>query len=194
MEDTLQPRIRAIIGLGNPGRDYRGTRHNLGFDVVDFLAAESGFTAGMGSYYSCEKEFSSVNIVLLKPTTFMNRSGLAVAAFAELYGYKPDEMLVICDDFNLPLGQIRLRKEGSDGGHNGLASVIYQLGSDTFPRIRMGIGPVPDGIAAEDFVLEPFTTDELPRAEEMIKATAQAAMTWIDNGYEVAAARFNRAV
>ncbi len=154
MEDNLQPRIKAVIGLGNPGQRYEGTRHNLGFEVVGRLAGEAGFSAGKGNYFLGRKIIDSLEIVLLKPTTYMNRSGLAVLELVESFGLTPPEMLVVADDFNLPLGRIRLRKGGTDGGHRGLASIIYHLGSDDFPRIRMGIGPAPEGMAAEEFVLE----------------------------------------
>jgi PTH1 family peptidyl-tRNA hydrolase len=191
MEDDLQPRIKAIVGLGNPGRDLAATRHNLGFEVVDFLAGEARFVAGKGSFYRCDTQISSGDIVLLKPTTYMNRSGVAVAEFAELEGLRPEGLLVIADDFNLPLGRIRLRLSGSDGGHKGLASIIFHLASEDFPRIRMGIGPVPEGIPAEEFVLEPFAKSELDIAREMITRTAEAATMWLVEGYERAAAQFN---
>jgi peptidyl-tRNA hydrolase, PTH1 family len=194
MESNLQPRIKAVIGLGNPGRDYEKTRHNLGFEVVDLLAGDLRFKAGEGSFYFCRKEFGSESIVLLKPTTYMNRSGLAAATLAESQGFTPEEMLFIADDFNLPLGRIRLRQDGSDGGHNGLASIIYHLNSEAFPRIRMGIGPVPPENPAIDFVLGTFSGDEIPKAEEMIKRTADAAIMWIKEGYEIASAQFNRAI
>lgn len=194
MEDNLRPRIRAIIGLGNPGRDYQKTRHNLGFDVVDLLAGEFRFDAGTGPYYLCRIEINSETIVLLKPTTFMNRSGLAVASLIETYGFTPEELLVIADDFNLPFGRIRLRTEGSDGGHNGLASIVYHLASVSFPRIRLGIGPIPEGDPAVDFVLREFTPDEIPKADEMIHRAAEAAMMWIKQGYEIASAQYNRAI
>lgn len=191
MEETLQPRIKAIIGLGNPGKRYENTRHNLGFEVVDLLKGISEFIAGKGNYFCCQTEVSNSKVVLLKPTTYMNLSGLAVREFAESEGMRPNEMLVISDDFNLPLGRIRLRESGSDGGHNGLASIIYHLNSDNFPRIRMGIGPISEGILAERFVLERFRDEELPAAREMIERAAEAAGVWLVDGYEKTAARFN---
>ncbi len=194
MEDNLAPRIAAIIGLGNPGRDYEKTRHNLGFEVVDLLAGNAPFVAGKGSYYICQTTVASMEIVLLKPTTYMNRSGLAVASFAETLGLTPSQILVIADDFNLPFGQIRLRKDGTDGGHKGLASIIYYLASTDFPRIRLGVGPVPEDTPAVDFVLERFSDSDRPTADEMIKRSAEASLTWLKEGYDVAAARFNRAI
>jgi peptidyl-tRNA hydrolase, PTH1 family len=194
MENSLRPRIRAIVGLGNPGRDYEGTRHNLGFEVVDKLADGTRFSAGLGSYHFCEKALDGREVVLLKPTTYMNRSGLAVAGFAELFGYAPQEFLVICDDFNIPLGQLRLREDGSDGGHKGLASIIYHLNSDSFPRIRIGIGPIPDGKPAEEFVLERIGSESLVGSVETVERATQAAITWFKDGYDIAAARFNGAI
>jgi peptidyl-tRNA hydrolase, PTH1 family len=194
MEDNLRPRIAAIIGLGNPGRDYEKTRHNLGFEVVDLLAGNALFVAGKGSYHICQATVASTEIALLKPTTYMNRSGLAVASFAESLGLIPSQILVIADDFNLPFGQIRLRKDGSDGGHKGLASIIYYLASTDFPRIRLGVGPVPQDNPAVDFVLDRFTSSESPAADEMIKRAAEAATTWLKEGFDIAAARFNRAI
>ena len=194
MEEMLQPRIRAIIGLGNPGKRYEHTRHNLGFEVVDLLKGKSEFVAGKGSYFCCETEVSNSKVVLLKPTTYMNLSGVAVLEFADSEGVRPDEMLVICDDFNLPLGRIRLRESGSDGGHNGLASIVYHLNADNFPRIRMGIGPLPESEPTVDFVLERFKDEELATVREMIERAAEAAGMWLVDGYEKTAARFNRAI
>ncbi len=194
MEEGLRPRIGAVIGLGNPGKAYATTRHNLGYEVVNQLAGTISFAAGTGSYYSCEIESESGPIVLLKPTTYMNRSGLAVAEMAESRGLAAPQILVVADDFNLPLGRLRLRQGGSDGGHNGLASIIYHLGVDNFPRIRLGIGPVSPDMPAEDFVLERFTGDERASADDMIKRAAQAVKTWINKGFEEAAAQYNRAI
>ena len=194
MESSPRPRIRAVIGLGNPGDTYNRTRHNLGFEVVDRLAGNKPFAAGTGNYFLCEINLESNPIVLLKPTTFMNRSGLAVVKFARLHGLTPPQILVVSDDFYLQFGHLRLRQGGSDGGHKGLASIIYHLESDAFPRIRLGIGPVPARIPAEDFVLERFKDDERPTADEMIKSATQAATTWINEGFNKAAALFNRAI
>lgn len=194
MEDGRPARIRVIVGLGNKGEKYDRTRHNLGFEVVNLLKGESEFAPGMGSYVICEASIASLKIALLKPTTYMNRSGIAVKSFAEYGSFLPGEILVIADDYNLPLGRIRLRRGGSDGGHNGLASVIYHLGTEEFPRIRLGVGPVPEGIDAEDFVLERFAVNEIETVEAMTMRAARAVKTWLLEGFERAAAIFNRAV
>lgn len=192
MEGDLLPRIRVIAGLGNPGRDFDRTRHNLGFEVVDFLKGKAGFVAGRGNYHHCDTVISSVKVVLLKPTTYMNRSGIALREIVENEDFKPQEILVIADDFNLPLGRIRLRRSGSDGGHNGLASVIYHLGSEDFPRIRLGIGPVPDSMPAEEFVLERFADSEIPAAKRSVGRAAEAAAVWLAEGFEKAASVYNQ--
>ena len=193
MEGDLLPRIRVIAGLGNPGRDFDRTRHNLGFEVVDFLKGNAEFATGKGNYYRCDIVISSVKVVLLKPTTYMNRSGIALREVVEAEGLSSQEVLVIADDFNLPLGKIRLRRSGSDGGHNGLASVIYHLGTEDFPRIRLGIGPVPESMPSEEFVLERFADDEIPAAAKSVERAAEAVAAWLTEGYEKAASVYNRA-
>jgi PTH1 family peptidyl-tRNA hydrolase len=194
MEDGRPVRIRAIVGLGNTGEKYDRTRHNLGFEVVNLLKGESEFVPGSGNYDCCIASISSLKIVLLKPTTYMNRSGRAVKSFAESELLLPEEILIIADDFNLPLGRIRLRRSGSDGGHNGLASLIYHLGTEEFPRLRLGVGPVPEGVAAEDFVLRKFPKREINAADEMVERASRAAQAWLLKGYQKAAAVFNQAV
>jgi len=193
MEGDLRPRIRVIIGLGNPGRDFERTRHNLGFEVVDFLKGNLDFVAGGGDYHRCDTVISSVKVVLLKPTTYMNRSGIAVRQIAEAADLSPEEVLIITDDFNLALGRIRLRISGSDGGHNGLASIIYHLGTEEFPRLRLGIGPVPEGVPAEEFVLERFKQSEVASAEKMVERAASAVSIWLEEGFEKSASVFNLA-
>ncbi len=193
MEGDIRPRIRVIAGLGNPGRDFERTRHNLGFEVVDFLKGDSNFIAGGGSYYRCDTVVCSVKIVLLKPTTYMNRSGIAVRQIVEAEDLSPEEVLIVTDDFNLSLGRIRLRISGSDGGHNGLASIIYHLGTEDFPRIRLGIGPVPEGVPTEEFVLERFKQGEVASAERMVGRAANAVSIWLEEGFEKSASKFNLA-
>jgi len=193
MERELRPRIKAIIGLGNPGREMERTRHNLGFEVVDLLQGKSKFAAGEGQYYRCDTEISSSSVALLKPTTYMNRSGIAVERIVEEMSIEPREILVIADDFNLPLGRLRLRQAGSDGGHNGLASIVYHLGTEDFPRIRMGIGPLPEKIPAEEFVLEPFAESESEIVRDMIARAASAIAMWMAEGFEKAASTYNQA-
>ena len=136
--------MKLIVGLGNIGREYENTRHNIGFMVVDELARRLGVSFGkedrsayMAEYRAPEK------IIIIKPTTYMNLSGVAVGAYANFYHIDPDDIAVIQDDMDMPVGQLRIRRKGSDGGHNGIKSIIYQTGSDQFPRIKIGVGKKP---------------------------------------------------
>jgi PTH1 family peptidyl-tRNA hydrolase len=185
-----------VVGLGNPGRSYEGTRHNLGYEVVDLLARAAGteFKPGRGEYWDAPCSLKSIDVVLLKPTTFMNDSGVAVQDALERYGIAVDQLLVVCDDFQLPLGTLRLRPRGSDGGHNGLASIIYHLQSDEFPRLRCGIGspamPADKELMA-DFVLTRFTPEELPAARTTAERARDACTVCITEGFGTAMNQFN---
>lgn len=184
-----------IVGLGNVGREYETTRHNVGFMVVDLLASKARrtFEAGKGDYYFCRIRHAGEDVLLLKPTTFMNDSGIAVKDAADRFDIDIADMLVVYDDFNLPLGKLRLRKSGSDGGHNGIYSVIYHLNDDAFPRLRCGIGTgeVVPGKDMAGFVLSEFAADERPEVEKMIKAAADAAYVFVSSGIQNAMNRFN---
>ncbi len=185
-----------VVGLGNPGRTYERTRHNVGFMVVDALAEEwrTVFHPGRGEFWLAECSLNQRDVILLKPTTFMNESGIAVAEAVGQFACTPDEILAVCDDFQLPLGTLRLRPQGSDGGHNGLASVIYHLQTDAFPRLRCGIGTPAtpaDGSAKAGFVLEPFTADELPDVRDMVLRARDACTSTITDGLSLAMSRFN---
>ncbi len=188
--------MHMVVGLGNPGRTYEWTRHNLGFAVVDALASEARaeFRPGRGEYWYAACSLNQRDVVLLKPTTYMNDSGLAVVQGLEHFAATQDTLLVVCDDFQLPLGTLRLRPRGSDGGHNGLASVIYQLASDTFPRLRCGIGSpampaVPDTKAG--FVLEQFGAGEMPAVRDLIARARDASISVVTDGLDLAMSRFN---
>jgi PTH1 family peptidyl-tRNA hydrolase len=155
--------VRAVVGLGNPGARYVATRHNLGFLVVDRLAVSAGaeWSADRQARSQvAEAEIGGHPVLLVKPQTFMNRSGLAVAALRERLEWTPADLLLVVDDFYLPFGRLRLRRRGSDGGHNGVASVVEALHSDDFPRLRLGIGEPPVGEDAIDYVLRPFDPSE----------------------------------
>ena len=188
-----------IIGLGNPERRYEGTRHNLGFDVLDCLAdrLRTPFKEGNGEYLLASCEVGEAPVKLVKPMTYMNDSGVAVADVAQRFEVPLDQLIVVCDDFQLPLGQLRVRLKGSDGGHNGLYSVIYHLQSDLFPRIRCGIASpsMPkekDRMA--DFVLEGFEPAEMPIVREMIGKAADASLLAIQRGLTAAMNEFNKKV
>ena len=165
--------MHAIIGLGNPGSEYDGTRHNIGFTVVDKLAKkfDADFHAGRGEFVSTSFRVKGEQVLLVKPLTYMNNSGVAVKEILEQHHLLLEELLVVVDDFQLPLGTLRLRTKGSDGGHNGLASIIYQLESDEFPRLRCGIQseamPKNKNMMA-DFVLSPFEEKEQDKVKKMI--------------------------
>lgn len=182
------------MGLGNPGRNYQKTRHNLGYQVVDLLAEKhkKKFKGGKGEYLYCQIEVEGKEVYLLKPLTFMNASGQAVYDSLRFFNLTPPELFVICDDVNLPLGILRIREKGSDGGHKGLRSIIYQLGTEEFPRLRMGIGPAPEGVDLEDFVLESFKKEEAENVEDLIQKGSQAVESSIVFGIRESMNRFNK--
>ena len=186
-----------LVGLGNPGSRYVGTRHNLGFDVLEVVVRSLNvrFRAGTGDYLAAQANVGSENVLLVQPTTFMNESGSAVTELVEEFNVPLDRVLVVCDDFQLPLGALRLRKRGSDGGHNGLYSIIYSLQSEQFPRLRVGIGSTElpaDKSQMRDFVLEVFTKQERPIVEESIQRAAQACVNVIRNGIDATMNAFNQ--
>ncbi len=181
--DSPSGGIRAIMGLGNPGRRYAETRHNYGFMVVDRIAflKRKEFSRGDGPYFACEIEIGEHNLTLVKSTTYMNNSGKAAALICESLAIAPSQLLVIADDCNLPLGKIRYRPHGSDGGHNGLLSIIESLGTEDFPRIRLGIGETPEGKPREDFVLEEFALEETKTVEKVVAKTIELIETLVAN-------------
>jgi len=189
---------RLVVGLGNPGPEYEWTRHNIGFHVLDHLARHEGLlfrSARELDGYAGPKAFQVAqsfdpDALLLKPETFMNRSGEAVAPVARFVGAEPTEILVVYDDLDLPLGQLRLRPHGGSGGHNGMSSIIDTLGTDRFPRLRIGIGrPRTD---AARHVLERFTEKEMPEAEVSAIEASEAALDWLKTGdLEACMARYH---
>jgi PTH1 family peptidyl-tRNA hydrolase len=188
--------VTAIVGLGNPGNEYEWTRHNVGFFVVDALGdtLRTEFEAGKGDYLLATVQSGGTPIALVKPLTYMNNSGLAVADLVERYNVEPRDVLVVCDDFNLPLGKIRLRPKGSDGGHNGLYSIIYQLQTEEFPRLRCGIGTAAStgpGFDATSFVLSDFDRNEKPVVRNMVENARDAALCFLSEGVDVAMDRWN---
>ncbi len=175
-----------IVGLGNIGEEYERTRHNIGFDIVDELAdtMSARFTSGRGPYEVAEGRFKGQKVVLIKPTTYMNRSGIAVRKALAHYNTDITECLVCYDDLNLPLGTIRLREKGSAGGHNGIDNLIQELGTDLFPRLRFGIGSeFPKGRQV-DFVLSPFEENEKELLLEAKKKAHDAAISFLKAGIE----------
>jgi PTH1 family peptidyl-tRNA hydrolase len=188
--------MKLIVGLGNPGKRYENTPHNVGFDVVDILARRHGAQWSLAARFEAALAEATIfgrSVTLMKPLTYMNLSGRAVQAYTAKNGGEPSEILVICDDVNLPLGQLRLRPSGSHGGHKGLLSIIHALGTLEFPRLRIGVRPEEehDGGWIE-YVLSPFS----PEAREVIahaeEEAADAVEILLERGLEAAMNRFNR--
>lgn len=186
-----------VVGLGNPGERYRMTRHNLGFLVVERIAAEWK-VSWRDRAFAAETEWFSpadcagVRLKLAKPLTYMNRSGLAVARLVEQEGIIPEQLLVVCDDVNLPFGKLRIRLKGSDGGHNGLASIIEALGTEEFPRLRVGIGSNFEPGGMVDYVLSEFEREEQEKLPEVLERAARAVRAFACEGPERAMTEFNR--
>jgi PTH1 family peptidyl-tRNA hydrolase len=185
--------LNLIVGLGNPGERYKNTRHNLGYRVVDFLAEknEKEFKPGKGEFLFCETKVGGERVYLIKPLTFMNSSGVAVVEAINDFNLGIENLLVVCDDVALPLGKIRIREKGSEGGHKGLRSIIYQLSSIDFARLRLGIGDTPENVDLEEFVLEDFKPEEKEKTDQMIEKAALAVENTVMNGIEDSMNRFN---
>lgn len=185
--------MKLIVGLGNPGKKYDQTRHNIGFEVIQALAQRYATAPGRLKFEGQIQEglVGSEKILLLMPHTFMNLSGRCVRYALDFYKLPPADLLLICDDFHLPLGTLRLRPSGSDGGQKGLADTIRQLGTDQFARLRLGIGPVPDQWDPADFVLGKFAAHEHKAVNDEIKRACEAAATWVEQGVLAAMGKFN---
>lgn len=185
-----------IVGLGNPGRRYASTRHNVGFDLVERLAwrwrtsFRERSVSGL-SYAIASTTVGGTDVFLMKPWTYMNRSGLVVAPFAEENDLPSEACLVVVDDLALPVGVIRFRAAGSAGGHNGLVSIEEQLGTLTYPRLRIGIGPAPSAAEWADFVLTPFETDEREAIDDALDRSREGIETLLASGIERAMSLYN---
>lgn len=198
--------MKIVIGLGNPGTEYAGTRHNVGFDVIDAVAERLGWVRKgefnrmakssfdglvVDGVLSMHSTGSTEKVLLMKPMTYMNRSGQSAAAAMNFYKLTPAEVLVIVDEIALPSGKIRLRPEGSDGGHNGLKSVQQMLGTNGYPRLRIGIDSPPPQMAGRDYVLGKYSPDQKPLIESAIGRATGCVVTWIDEGIVKAMNQFN---
>ncbi|HYE01919.1 MAG TPA: aminoacyl-tRNA hydrolase [Phycisphaerales bacterium] len=186
--------MKLIVGLGNPGQEYQDTRHNAGFMAVDRLAARHAPDATDRSKFNAayrEAEIGGEKCLLLKPLTYMNRSGSAVAQLMAFYKLGPWALLVLVDDTALPLGSIRVRADGSAGGHNGLADIERALGTAAYARVRLGIDPPPPPVAQHDWVLGRFTAEQKQALAPALEAAADAAEVWARLGVTAAMNRFN---
>lgn len=198
--------MKLIVGLGNPGSDYVATRHNIGFDVVDALAVRLGFTSSAeGFNRAARTKFDglaldgvytpstggSEKLLLLKPMTYMNLSGKSVQQAMAFYQIQKTDIMVVLDDLALPCGRIRLRAQGSDGGHNGLKDIQRLLGSNQYPRLRMGIDAPPQFVPQKDYVLGRFSEAQRKALIPAIDRAASAIFCWIESGIESAMSKFN---
>jgi PTH1 family peptidyl-tRNA hydrolase len=182
--------IRLVAGLGNPGAEYAHTRHNIGFMVADLLAHEGGLAwQRSGKWDAATAKFGDA--LLVKPASYMNRSGHPLFAIAQFFKIAPQEILVVLDDFSLPLGRLRIRQSGGAGGHNGLESIIAQFGTEEMSRLRIGIGNAP-AEAASDYVLSNFFEEEKPLVRSTITRVADAVKCAIDKGVVSAMNTFNK--
>lgn len=181
--------MRLVVGLGNPGPEYAGTRHNLGFRVVEEVARRRAL--GTWSPLCAALVAGGGELLVARPQTFMNRSGLAVRCLAERGGLEPGAILVVFDDLALPIGRLRLRAGGGSGGHRGMASILEQVRSDDVPRLRVGIGPAPAGVDLAEWVLAAFEETEREAVEAAVQRGADACEAWLEEDLERVAARFN---
>ena len=198
--------MKLIAGLGNPGSEYRGTRHNVGFEVVDLLAARHGGAWEAAKVDGMIARLRTIGdaepVMLLKPLTFMNLSGEAVQGVAHYFKIEPPDLLIVADDVNLPLGRLRVRKTGTEGGHNGLRSVALMLGTIDYPRLRVGVGRPrsPEGTPGDDtrreladHVLSRFDEDEIPGIQAAIARAADAAEAFLTSDIDAVMNTYNRA-
>ena len=199
--------MKLIVGLGNPGKQYVGTRHNIGWEVVDALAARLGWTSSpaefdrlartnfdgltMSGTVSLHSTGGTEKLLLLKPATYMNLSGKSVQPAMAFYQVGPQDVMVVVDELALPCGKIRIRKGGSSGGHNGLKDIERALGTSEYPRLRVGIDPPPDRVPGRDYVLGKFAEEQRQQIDPAIGRATSALVTWVDKGINAAMNQFN---
>lgn len=182
-----------VVGLGNPGSQYEFTKHNVGFLTVDYLADKLNIKINKLKFKGlfAKEKIENEDVVLLKPQTYMNLSGESVRDFANFFKIPPENIIVVVDDVDLPMGKIRIRKKGSAGTHNGMKSIIYQLQSDNFIRIKVGIEREDRKDDLADYVLKGFSKDEVPIMEESMEMAAKAVLEILKKGPDVAMNKFN---
>jgi peptidyl-tRNA hydrolase, PTH1 family len=185
--------MKLVVGLGNPGRRYQATRHNVGWAVLAELARRFGTPPARTRFHgeTVEADLNGQKALLLSPTTFMNLSGVSVQEAKSFYKLPNEDLLVLCDDLNLPVGKLRIRANGSSGGQKGLEDIIQRLGSEEFGRLRVGIGAAPDGWDWADYVLSKFASEELPEIERAVGLAADAVAVWARDGIETCMNQYN---
>lgn len=198
--------MKLIVGLGNPGREYAGTRHNIGFEVLDRLATRIGLISKAADFDRMARSNSDglaldgpvtfgsggqERVLLLKPLTFMNLSGRSVQAAKAFYQLSNDDLMIVLDDVALPCGKIRLRANGSTGGHNGLRDIERALGTSNYPRLRVGIDPPPPRVPQKDYVLGRFTEEQRKQLTPAVDRAAEALLLWMEKGITPAMNMFN---
>lgn len=185
--------MKLVAGLGNPGRRYADTRHNAGYRVIEILAKRCGATQSRFRFdgEAVEVFLGGQSVLLLEPQTYMNRSGRSVLAARDFYKLDNSDILVVCDDFNLPLAKLRLRPKGSAGGQKGLQDIIRCLGGEHVPRLRIGIGSPPPNWDVADYVLSRFSEEERPVIEAAFGRSAEAVVAWVRDGIENCMNQFN---
>jgi PTH1 family peptidyl-tRNA hydrolase len=193
--------MKLVAGLGNPGSDYIGTRHNIGFEVIDELAARLGWISSPGQFNRLAKMkfdgltfkgvVGSEKVLLIKPMTYMNVCGRSVQSAMAFFQIAPMDLMIVLDDLALPAGKLRMRTGGSSGGHNGLKDIERAIGTTDYPRLRIGIDPPPPMCAGKDYVLGQFTAEQRKQIDPAIARACGAIVTWIDKGIEPAMNQFN---
>lgn len=185
--------MKLVVGLGNPGRRYAGTRHNVGFTVLAELARRFGTSAVKAKFHGevVEAALEGQTALLLSPLTFMNHSGTSVQAAWSFYKIAKEDLLILCDDLNLPVGKLRIRSGGSSGGQKGLEDIIRRLGTEEFARLRIGIGSPPEGWDWADYVLSKFGKEEIPEVDNAVVRAADAAVLWAREGIDTCMNRYN---
>ena len=185
--------MKLVVGLGNPGRRYEGTRHNVGYLVLAELARRHGVPPPKMRFRGevVEAELGGQKALLLSPITFMNLSGTSVQEAVSFYKLQNEDLLVLCDDLNLAVGKLRVRSRGSSGGQKGLENIIARLGTEEFSRLRVGIGAAPVGWDWANYVLGKFSPDELPAIRQAVELAADAAVVWAREGIEVCMNQYN---
>jgi PTH1 family peptidyl-tRNA hydrolase len=183
-----------IVGLGNPGREYRDTRHNIGFHLVDEIAKELGvdFTRTQVKALVTDGIYQGNKLILAKPQTYMNKSGHAVQSLLKFYKLEVQNLLIVYDDVDLPFGSLRMKPSGGSAGHKGMGSIIAQLGTQEFPRLRLGVGRPPGSRQAADYVLKPFSKEEADFLAPFLERASAAALVFTTEGIEYAMTHFNR--